>query len=176
MNSIGALNKVKNNEAVVRKFLKDLGYQDKEIKNYLRVFNLNLPAYEQLLEEGDIIYQFMRVPTAKYPEPKLGNWFSLFGSNMTRLGIFSGAGRILAKVKVQNPITVLEGTAAELPLSWKNNKETGEAFGVGGKGGATQIFIPAHQINSSLIVLGYLNEIPAMDNDDEAWMTNNLPA
>lgn len=164
----------KNNEDIIRKYLQGIGYDATEIKHYLRGFDLSKPVYEQRLED-EVVYQYMRAPSANYSQPKLGNWFCLFGSNMTRLGIFSGAGRILVKAKIQHPLIALEGTASEMPIAWQDDKEKGEAFGVGGKGGATQIFIPSHLINSSIIVLGYLNEVPPMIDSEREWLADQLP-
>lgn len=124
-----------NYQETAEKYLRKHGIiNDAEIKEILSGFNFTKPVYENRIWPGDRIYQFIRKPNFK-GSFETGRWFSLKGANMDSLGIFSGeSGSRLTEFLVTNEIVVLEGTAKELALNW--------SWAGGGKGGATQLFIP----------------------------------
>lgn len=136
-------------EKIAKDYMARHGYSASEMSKYLSGFDLTRPVYEQRLDPGEIIYQFVRRPSQSNSLPKVGSWFALSGAKMGHLGINSGgSGRSLVKVEVKMAMTALESTAGPM------NSESKEA--IGGMGGATQIFIPALFLTTHLEVLGYV--------------------
>ncbi len=142
-------------EQTIKKFLINNGIHNQdEVNEIVDGFDLRYVVYIQQLLIGDIIYQYVhRPPSYGNPFISLGRWFSLRGATMNDLAISSGGqGRILTKIKVNQPIVGLEGTAKNQPHNWMD-KSQGK---VAGEGGATQIFIPKKSI-WSLEVLGIIS-------------------
>lgn len=105
------------------------------VAEVLSGFELKLPVYEQPFDEGQELFQFIRNPSASNPGPRVGNWFTLPGATTLGVAIIDGgAGRRFHRFRVEQAFTALEGTAKEFPLTWK--------FEIGGKGGATQVYVP----------------------------------
>lgn len=139
----------KGYEKIARDYMARHAYTAAEMSKYLSGFDLARPVYEQRLDPGEIIFQFVRRPSQSDSLPKVGNWFALSGAKMGDLGINSGgSGRSLVKVEVKMAMTVLESTAGPM------NSDSKEA--IGGMGGATQIFIPTLFLTTHLEVLGYV--------------------
>lgn len=98
-------------------------------------FDLTMPIYEHLVRPGDRIFQFLRNEELTRPVTQTGNWFCIAGATMDTLAIFGGgAGRRLHEFTVRTPVLGVEGTAAALSRNW--------GWAGGGRGGATQIFLP----------------------------------
>jgi len=131
----------------VHNFLLSNGIVDaKRISEILGGFDLSRPVYEQVIEPGDRILQFVRLPEFGRPFMATGNWFCLAGATMDALGIFSGgAGRTLTEFTVNRPVRGLEGTAGPLDRNWW--------WAGGGAGGATQIFLADRDL-FALVPLG----------------------
>lgn len=105
------------------------------IAEVLSGFELKEPIYEQTFDEGQELFQFIRNPSAATPSPRVGNWFTLPSATTQGVAIIDGgAGRRFHRFRVERAFIALEGTAKEFPLTWK--------FEIGGKGGATQIYVP----------------------------------
>jgi hypothetical protein len=112
-------------------------------------FDLDRPIYEQQFEEGQDLFQFIRNASASNTSPRVGNWFALPGATTGGVAIIDGgAGRRFHRFRVSRNFTALEGTAKDFPLTWK--------FEIGGKGGATQIYVPP-------ALLGHLRAISAAE-------------
>jgi hypothetical protein len=106
-----------------------------EVKKVLSGFDFGKPIYEHDFWPEDILYQFIRRPSAVDPLPNTGNWFGLSGITTSQVAINEGlAGRSLVAFKVTTPFSALEGTAAHFKV------DLGKA--IGGEGGGTQIFVP----------------------------------
>ena len=120
----------------VELFLKKHGITSADaITEVLSGFDLKSPIYEQVFDEGQEVFQFIRNPSATNPFPRVGNWFTLPGATTQRVAIIDGgAGRRFHRFRVERAFAALEGIAKEFPLTWK--------FEIGGKGGATQIYVP----------------------------------
>lgn len=116
-------------------FLRSRGIVDAHrIAEICSGFDFTQPVYESLVEPGDRLFQFIRMPQAGHPFMNTGNWFSIHGADMDGVAIFSGlAGRVHTEFTVARRISVLEGTAVSLPRNWD--------WAGGGSGGATQIFV-----------------------------------
>jgi hypothetical protein len=127
-------------------FLKKYGISSpRVVEEVLSGFDFRHPVYEQLFEEGQELFQFIRNPSATNLSPCVGNWFALPGATTQGVAIIDGgAGRRFHRFRVERAFMALEGTAREFPLMWK--------FEIGGRGGATQIYVPPS-------VLGYLSAI-----------------
>lgn len=134
-------------EDIARRYLKKNGYEGKKLEEIVSGFDYSKPVYEQLLDENQIVFQFVRVPESGNMMPKLGNWFCLSGGSLNGLAIISGQGRIVAKVRIAPRIIALEGAASKQAIQW--------GWSGGGAGGDTQIFIPDKFLTSNLTVLGY---------------------
>ena len=124
------------NKAAVRDYLGRNGVLHQTlVDNVLSGFDLAQPMYEQRLDPGAELYQYMRRPAAGRPGLQVGNWFCLRGAGRDALAIFDGlAGRELHHFVVSAELTVLEGTASRLAPNWLHE--------IGGAGGASQIFVP----------------------------------
>ena len=118
------------------RFLSEQGVQPaSEVKNVLSGFDFSKAIYEHDFWPGDVVYQFVRLPSATDPAPSSGSWFGLAGLTPSGVAINEGlAGRRLARFKVLAPFKALEGTAVKFKINISS--------GIGGRGGATQIFIP----------------------------------
>jgi hypothetical protein len=128
-------------------YLSRHGYSGKKLAEILGGFDFDLPVYEQGLESGSILYQFVRRASFGVPLPRIGNWFCLPGASLGSLAIISGGeGRLVTKVRVRFFLVALEGTAARQLRQW--------GWSGGGPGGATQIFIPKAFLVTHLDVLG----------------------
>ena len=113
------------------------------IAEVLSGFDFSRPIYEQILEEGQEIFQFIRTPSAANLSPNAGSWFALPGATTQSVAIIDGgSGRRFHRFSVERSFVALEGVAREFPLTWK--------FEIGGKGGGTQIYVPR-------IYLGHLS-------------------
>ncbi len=117
-------------------FLAKSGIRDpKQIGEIVGGFDLNQPVYEQMINPGDRIFQFIRNPESGKPTINTGNWFCIPGASMDQLAIISGgAGRSLVEFTVTRSVNSLEGTASPQPRNW--------SWSGGGRGGATQIYLP----------------------------------
>jgi len=126
--------------------LRSQGVADsKALEEILKGFDFDKPAYEQDFWPGDVLYQLIRMPSAKYPVIVPGNWFGIAGITTQNVAINDGlSGRNLVRYEVLAPFKALEGTAKELPVDI--------GTGVGGAGGGTQIFLPS-------ILLGHLRSL-----------------
>lgn len=120
---------------IAEHFLRFRGITDeRRVANILSGFDFSRPVYEQIVEPGDRIFQFVRLPRAGQPFMETKNWFCLSGATMDGLAIFGGlSGRVLKEFTVARPIIALEGTAAALARDW--------GWDGGGRGGATQMFV-----------------------------------
>lgn len=138
-------------QQLIEFFLKENGVTNqKKVGKVISGFDLSKPVYKQRLMANDRLYQYVRNPSSSSNEIGVGNWFALKGATMDSLGIFSGgSGRNLTEFKVNFPITVLEGTAIEIGRNWK--------WAGGGKGGATQIFIPKRMFYALELLGNHLN-------------------
>lgn len=135
-----------------------------EVENYLRKngvlspgnvsavlsgFDFVMPIYEQYLEEGQELFQFIRNPSATNGNPSTGSWFTISGATTRSIAIIDGgSGRRFHKFQVMRPFVAIEGSAKEFPLTWK--------FEIGGKGGGTQIYVPPNY-------LGHLTAVSPAD-------------
>jgi hypothetical protein len=110
-------------------------HSKREIKNILSGFDFNQPAYEHQFWPDETLYQLIRQPSAREPNPATGNWFGLTGITAPGVAINSGlSGRRVAIFKTVAAFKALEGTAAALRVNL--------ASAIGGQGGMTQVFIP----------------------------------
>jgi hypothetical protein len=124
------------NRAAAELFLSAQGIKPKsETDKVLSGFDFDQPVHEHQLWPGDILYQLIRLPSARDPYPATGSWFGLAGITASGVAVNDGlSGRRLASFKVVAAFTALEGIAAKFNIS--------RASGIGGRGGMTQIFIP----------------------------------
>ncbi len=135
-------------EEIAKNYLHFNGYSGQKLGEILSGFDFNKPAYEQKIDAGNILYQFVRRSSHYNAMPKIGNWFCLSGAELSGLAIISGGeGRIVAKILVEIPFAGLEGVASAQSVNW--------GWSGGGTGGATQIFVPDKYIISNIRVLGY---------------------
>lgn len=127
-------------EAILTDFLARNGISAPEkVKEIKSGFDLTRPVYTRFLESGDRLFQFLRNEELGRPFPQTGNWFCIAGATMNSLAIFSGgAGRRLQEFTVAVPVMGLEGTAARMQRDWR--------WAGGGRGGATQIYLPARAL------------------------------
>ena len=123
------------NKDEVRAYLRNHGVTSgAKTEEIMSGFDFDQPLYEQPLEEGQALYQFVRMPSF-YGAGGMGNWFALPSASMDGLAIFGGlSGRHPHKFQVTHSFVALEGTAAKLPKDW--------GWGGGGFGGATQLYVP----------------------------------
>jgi hypothetical protein len=124
---------------------------DSKISEILSGFDFSAGSgpYLNQLRMGDHYFQFVRGPSFALPDPVVGAWFCLKGAEMNQLAIHSpDAMRLLTVFKVVAEVIVLEGLAKDLPFRGQP-----KAHGVGGKGGATQIYVP-RGLSSALENLG----------------------
>lgn len=137
-------------QAEARAYLLRNGVHDaRTLDQILRGFDFSHPVYEQPLEPGDVLYQYLRRPSFSQRVPTTGNWFTLSGATTADLAVFDGlSGRFRQKYQVLAHLAALEGTAARLPIDW--------GWAGGGQGGGTQLLIP-----SSL--LGHLRMVGASE-------------
>lgn len=124
------------NQTEVKNYLMKNGLAQRSlVVDVLSGFDLSQPIYEQLLEEGDEIFQFIRRSSAGDMSPRVGSWFALPGATTQSVAIIDGgAGRRLHRFRVVRAFLALEGAARNFPLNWK--------LGIGGKGGGTQLYVP----------------------------------
>ena len=107
----------------------------KTIENIISGFDFRQPVYEQPMEPGQELFQFIRNVSHSERSPRTGNWFALASARMAGLAIFGGgAGRHLHRFVVNHEFTAIEGTAGALPPDW--------GWAGGGPGGHTQIYVP----------------------------------
>lgn len=126
-----SLNKQSAAALLMSQGVKDQG----EIAKILDGFDLGKPLYEHDFWPDDVVYQLVRLPSASLPAPTTGNWFGLAGITTQGVAINEGlAGRRLMQLKVIAHFKALEGTAKRLA--------TNLLTGIGGPGGATQIYAP----------------------------------
>ena len=105
------------------------------VSNVLSGFDLTKPMYEQRLEPGTELFQYIRRPASGRPDLRVGNWFCLRGASRSGLAIMDGlAGREIHHFRVYSELVALEGTASRLSPNWHHE--------VGGRGGDTQLFVP----------------------------------
>lgn len=124
-----------------RSFLRQEGESAKAIKAIVDGFDMSKPVYIQPLYSGETLYQYMR----KFGY--LGNWFALKGATMEELAIFGGgSGRVLKKVEITHPVSVLEGVARQMEDDW--------TWGGGGIGGATQLYMPSRYLLRCTRIIG----------------------
>ena len=84
--STNRINMQNSNKQKLEAFLKCNGVCDeKKIEEIVTGFNLAKPVYEQLIEPGDKIFQYIRNVDASRPFHQTGNWFCFRGSNMDSL-------------------------------------------------------------------------------------------
>lgn len=141
--------RVSRNEAI--SYLRQYAVTENEISKVLEGFDITpaRPAYLMTLGVGEHYFQFVRTSSFQWRDPPLGSWFCLKGSQMSQLAIHSpGAARLLGEFEVVEEITVLEGMAKE--LTWRGQPTE---YGIGGKGGGTQIYVPP-RLSSGLRYLG----------------------
>ena len=144
-------------ELIAKNYLSLHGYSGVKLKDILGGFDFEKPAYNQTLDTGNILYQFVRRTSHNNAIPKIGNWFCLPGAELTRLAIFSGGeGRLVAKIRVVMPVVGLEGVASPQNINW--------VWSGGGIGGATQIFMPDKFLMSYFRVLGYSTDVKGLAN------------
>lgn len=133
------------NRVSAEAFLASQGVPHAEVVKILTGFDLRQPIYEHDFWPDDVLFQLIRLPSATDPTPLTGNWFGLLGITSTGVAVNDGlAGRRCASFKVISHFKALEGTAAPFTV----NLQTG----IGGGGGATQIYIPRS-------LLGHLTSI-----------------
>ncbi|MCX6879284.1 MAG: hypothetical protein NTW21_36595 [Verrucomicrobia bacterium] len=136
-----------NYQATLNTFLRQNGITDPtKVGEIASGFDLSRPVYTHLIHPGDRLFQFLRNEEMNRPFPQTGNWFCLPGANMDSLAIFGGgAGRRLQEFTVSRPVMALEGTAGPVRRNW--------GWAGGGRGGATQIFLP-HSALLALVGIG----------------------
>lgn len=140
------------NDVFARKYLAANGVSAAKADDVVKGFDLGAPVYETRLSAGDIIFQFVRRPSAGNGMPRLGNWFCLAGAELSGLAIISGGeGRVACKVRVIAPMTVLEGTASPQAVNW--------GWSGGGKGGTTQMFMPDRYLTRNITVVGFTSNV-----------------
>jgi hypothetical protein len=124
------------NKPEVEAYLRSHGIASpKKVAEILDAFDFDKPIYEQSLEEGAELFQFIRLPSAGDASPMLGNWFSIPGVTTDAVAIIDGgAGRRLHKFHVLKPFSAIEGVAARQKRNW--------GWSGGGRGGGTQIYVP----------------------------------
>lgn len=128
------------NQSEVENYLKRNGVMTQsKISEVLSGFDSAMPIYEQLLDEGQELFQFIRNPSAANINPNAGSWFTVAGATTKSVAIIDGgSGRRFHKFQVLRPFVAIEGCAKEFPLTWK--------FEIGGKGGGTQIYVPPNYL------------------------------
>ena len=127
-------------------YLRSQGESDEKLGYVRGGFDTSRPIYFHDLEEGDVLYQYVRVGS------HLGNWFALKGASMDDLAIFGGhSGRRLFQVEIIYPCRVVEGSALGIPMHWssvgafdedRKMEKSGRVKG----GGGTQLFMPSKYI------------------------------
>lgn len=124
------------NKAAIREYLERNGVNHPVlVDNVLSGFDLAQPVYEQRLEPGAELFQYMRRPAVGRPDLRVGNWFCLRGASRDGLAIMDGlAGRELHHFRISAELVALEGVASRLSPHWVAE--------IGGGGGATQIYVP----------------------------------
>ena len=120
--------------ATARQYLTANGIPAAQQNDILGGFDFAKPVYEQVVQPGQVLFQFIRNPTY-LGASQAGNWFALSGATQAGVGIFGGgSGRHLHKFEVAFPFACLEGTAAALARNW--------SWAGGGRGGDTQLYVP----------------------------------
>jgi hypothetical protein len=129
-----------NYQATLNNFLRQNGVTDPDkVAEIAGGFDLSQPVYTQLIEPGDRLFQFLRNEEVSRPSPQTGSWFCLAGASMDSLAIFGGGGgRRLQEFTVNRPVVGLEGTAGGMRRDW--------GWAGGGRGGATQVFLPPNAL------------------------------
>lgn len=107
-----------------------------KLKDMMNSFNLQKPVELVELPPGLEVVQYVREGGS------VGTFFAYPGTSPGALAI-SSDGRILTRFVVNEPISVLKGTAAPFP--------TGKYPGVGGPGGGVQLIFPRGSKNFSII-------------------------
>jgi hypothetical protein len=138
-------------EDEIRSYLRANGLASgKAISDVLDGFDLDQIIQYRLLEEPDRLFQYIRKPSFKDLSPHSGRFFCLAGATQSRLAIVGGlAGRRLHRFEVLAPLTVIEGTA--------KRQDDNLDIGIGGEGGATQIYVPPN-------LLGHLAAVASVDH------------
>lgn len=125
----------------VQSYLRAAGMSSsKKINEVLDGFDFsNRPLFFETLEEGQVLYQFIRNASAESGAPRSGNWFCGLGATEDQLAIFGGgSGRRRHKFEVKLPFIALVGEAKPQSPAW--------AWAGGGRGGGTQIFVPPNYV------------------------------
>jgi hypothetical protein len=118
-----------------RRYLRAHRVASRSIEDIVGAFDFAASVYEQTLDGGTEIFQYVRNPAHGDMSPRLGNWFCIRGATQDGLAIFGGgSGRHIARFVVSHAVTVLEGTATPMHPNW--------SYSIGGGGGATQIYVP----------------------------------
>ena len=130
----------------VRSYLRNNGITSaKKVEEVITGFDFDKPIYEQPLDEGNVLYQFIRKPNYRGASDT-GSWFALSSGTMQGLAIFGGgSGRHPHKFQVIHPFVALEGTAVSLQRNWD--------WAGGGPGGHTQVYV-SPRLLGHLIAVG----------------------
>jgi len=138
---------------LIEKHLRLAGIAPAKFAEHIAGWDLSQPVYEETLQSGERLMQFVGVASAVNPDPRPGNYYTYAGGHdMASVGVGSGlAGRARAEFQVARPTVALLGTAA--PISSAMAARFGHA--VRGRGGATQIFLHDRGLNS--LVAGNAN-------------------
>jgi len=138
------------NQDGVRAFLRGYRVPLRRIEEIVSGFDFNMATYEQSLESGQQLFQYIRNPSFNDASLRVGNWFCLRGASCSDLAIFGGgSGRRLHGYVVSLGLPAVEGTASPQSPNWD--------WAGGGRGGATQIYIPS-QLIGRLRAVGPLDE------------------
>jgi hypothetical protein len=125
------------------------GVSPVRVEEALSGFDFAKPVYEQDFWPEDVLFQLVRLPSVRDPVPASGNWYGLAGITARGVAVNDGlAGRRLNAYKVVSPFKALEGTAVKFKVD--------RGSGIGGDGGATQVFIPS-------ALLGHLQSLGPAD-------------
>jgi hypothetical protein len=121
----------------VRSFLRGAGMSShRRINEVLDGYAFdNRPLYLEVLDEGTVLYQYIRNPSVETGPSRAGNWFCGLGATPRELAIFGGgSGRRRYRFEVAHPFKALVGTARAQRRHW--------SWAGGGPGGGTQIYVP----------------------------------
>jgi hypothetical protein len=131
---------------LITKHLRQAGTRKEKIAGQIKGWDLSKPVWEEWLQPGERLVQFVSGPTVSKPFAPTGNYFALSSTrDQGSVGVGDGqAGRHRREFLIVRPFHALWGTAA--PISDAMATEFG--FSLRGPGGATQIFLSDRGLSS----------------------------